>query len=110
MPEASGPMNAFGVAGPAAAEGRVGTLAGLPVYLDSNLPTTVSTNQDIVIVANSNETLLYESSVRVRVLPEVLSGTLTVRIQLWGYVAQLTRQAKSIAIISGTGAAPPVFT
>ena len=80
------------------------------MYLDSNLPTNVSTNQDIVLVINSNETLLWESAVRVRVLPEVLSATLSVRIQLWGYAAQLTRQSKSIGIISGTGLVPPVFT
>jgi hypothetical protein len=43
------------------------------------------------------------------VLPEVLSGTLTVRIQGWGYVACATRRTKSIAVISGSGLTPPVF-
>ena len=48
------------------------------------MPTNVNSNQDVVLVLNTAETYLYESSVRVRVLPEVLSGTLSCRIQLYG--------------------------
>ena len=88
----------------------MGTFAGLPVYLDSNIPTDVNTNQDVVLVLNTNESYLYESTIRTRVLPEVLSGTLTCRIQVYGYIALATRQAESIAVITGTGAASPVFS
>jgi hypothetical protein len=84
VPDASGPSNALGVAGAATVEGRAGTLAGLPVFVDSQIPTNVNSNQDVVLVLNTAETYLYESSVRVRVLPEVLSGTLSCRIQLYG--------------------------
>ena len=88
----------------------VGRTPGLDVYVDSNIPTNARTNQDVVLVINSGETYLYGSAVRTRVLQEVLSGARTVRIQLNGYVAMATRQAKSIAVISGTGLVPPVFT
>jgi HK97 family phage major capsid protein len=109
VPEAQGPNNAQGVLA-GGAEGRVGTFAGLPVFVDSNIPTTVNTTQDVVMVMNTAESYLYESPVKTRVLAETLSGTLTVRIQLWGYVAQATRQAKSIAVISGSGLTVPVFS
>jgi HK97 family phage major capsid protein len=111
VPEAQGPSNAQGILA-GGAEGRVGTFAGLPVYVDSNIATNtgVGLNQDVVLVLNSAETILYESQIRTRVLPEVLSGTLTVRVQIYGYAAMATRQAKSIAVISGTGLTPPVFT
>jgi hypothetical protein len=70
----------------------------------------VSTDQDVILVLNTAETYLYESTPRVRVLQQVLSGTLTARIQLYNYVALATRQPKSIAVISGTGATTPMFT
>lgn len=86
VPDASGAANAMGsLAGNG--EGRVGTFAGLSVYVDSDIPTDVNTNQDVILVLNTGETILYESGIRTRVLPEVLSGTLTVRLQVWGYVA-----------------------
>jgi HK97 family phage major capsid protein len=111
VPEAYGPTNAPGVAaGGITAEGRVGSFAGLPVFIDSQVPVNVSTNQDLILVLNTKESILWESTPRVRVLPEVLSGTLTVRIQLYNYVALATRQAKSIAVISGTGLVTPTST
>jgi HK97 family phage major capsid protein len=108
VPEAYGPNNAAGLVS-ASGEGRVGNFAGLPVYLDSNIPTNVGTNQDVILVLNTGETYLYESQIRTRVMQETLSGTLTVRVQLYGYVAMATRQAKSVAVISGAGLAAPVF-
>ncbi len=110
VPEAQGPSNAQGVLA-GGAEGRVGTFAGLPVYVDSNIATNAGAglNEDRVLVLNTAETLLFESQIRTRVLPEVLSGTLTVRVQIYGYAAMATRQAKSVAVISGTGLTPPVF-
>lgn len=111
VPESYGPNNAQGVLS-GGAEGRVGSFAGLPVYVDGNIATNTGagTNQDVVMVMAPGETYLYESQIRTRVLPEVLSGTLTVRAQVYGYVAMATRQAKSIAVISGTGLTPPSFT
>jgi HK97 family phage major capsid protein len=41
VPEAYGPSNAQGLL-TGGAEGRVGSFAGLPVYVDSNVPTTTS--------------------------------------------------------------------
>jgi hypothetical protein len=41
------------------------------------------------------------------VLPEVLSGTLQIRYQVFNYFAFLVRYGQSIAVIQGTGTAAP---
>jgi HK97 family phage major capsid protein len=96
------------------AEGLVGSLQGLPVYVDPNLPTNLGagTNQDIVIAARFAEMYLYEEAggPRTRVFEDVGSGTQTVRISAWGYVAFAAgRYPAAISLISGTGLVPPTF-
>ncbi len=44
---------------------------------------------------------------RTRVLPEILSGTLQVRVQVYNYFAFLVRYGQSICVIQGTGLAAP---
>jgi len=70
------------------AEGIVGGIQGLPVVADGNIPTNfgAGTNQDRIIVGRFAEAYLFEGVARFRVLMEVLSGTLQVRLQLWNYV------------------------
>lgn len=57
-------------------EGRLGGFAGLPVYLDSRVPTNqgAGTNRDFILVVNTAESYLYGSQIRTRVLPEVAAG------------------------------------
>jgi hypothetical protein len=53
---------------------------------------------------------IWESPIRTRVLYEVLSGALTVRIQLYNYSATMfDRYPKSISAVRGTGLATPSF-
>ena len=90
----------------------VGELQGLPVVTDPSIPITngAGTNEDVIIVMRASDCVLYESSLRTRVLPDVGSGTLTVRLQVYGYIAfTAERQAKGITVISGTGLTAPVF-
>ncbi len=110
VPQAYGPNNAQGVL-VGGAEGLVGSFAGLPVYIDASVPKTggAGANEDLIMVLSSNDTILYESGIKTRVLQETLSGTLTVRVQLYAYSALATRQAKSIAVISGSGLVTPSF-
>ncbi|MFJ9387713.1 phage major capsid protein [Nocardioides sp. NPDC101246] len=92
------------------AQGAAGTLAGLPVIVDPNIPTNVSTNQDPILVMKADDVYLWESSIRSRALPEVGSGTLTVRLQVYGYLAfTAERYPVSISKITGTGLATPSF-
>jgi len=105
-----GPMNAMGAANPRAAEGAMGRMGGLPAVADANIPANLGagTNEDRMIVAAFDELYLWEGVPRVRVLQEVLSGTLQVRFQLYNYVAFIPdRLPKSISVISGTGLIAP---
>ena len=82
VPSANGPFNAIGVnAAPGAAEGPIGTLLGVPAFVDAAIPLVSSAYP--VIASKFSDTILMESGLRTRVLPDVLSANLTVR-SIWG--------------------------
>ena len=105
---ASQAFNANGTATTAGAPaGLVGTIHGVPVYIDATMSKVYNTNQSPIIVGKFSDSYLFESGVKTRVLPDVLSANLTVRFQVYGYLALAHRYAKSAAAISGTGAVAP---
>jgi hypothetical protein len=81
---------------------------GLPVILDGNIPSTLGGGtESAVIVARTSDMYLWEGSLRSRVLTEVLSGTLQVRLQVYNYVAFMPdRLPKALCAITGTGMIP----
>lgn len=109
----SGPgQNQIGTFSAVATQQVVGNLQGLPVVTDPSIPTNLGagTNEDVILVMKADDLLLYESSVRSRVLPDVGSGNLTVRLQVYGYLAfTAERYPKSISKITGTGLQAPTF-
>ena len=110
VPTAGGSQafNAGGVNGkPGAADGLVGTILGVPVYIDATITKTLNTNQSPIFVGKFSDSYLFESGVKTRVLPDVLSANLTVRFQVYGYNALAHRFAKAVSVISGTGAVAP---
>lgn len=112
VPTGQGPMNAVASFAGAVSQQIVGEMQGLPVVTDPSIPITdgTGTNEDSIIVMRASDCILYESSMRTRVLPEVGSGTLTVRLQVYSYLAfTAERQPKSITLIQGTGLAAPTF-
>lgn len=105
-------FNSAGLQDRVAAENIVGTMQGLPVLIDASIPQTkgAATNQDEVYVYRADQLYLYESPPRLRVFEEVLSGTLQVRFQLYGYYAAIFgRLPKAIAKVTGTGLVAPTF-
>ena len=105
---ASQAFNANGTATTAGAPaGLVGTIHGVPVYIDATMSKVYNTNQSPIIVGKFSDSYLFESGVKTRVLPDVLSANLTVRFQVYGYLALAHRYAKSAAAISGTGTVAP---
>lgn len=109
---AQGPNNALAAHTANAAEGGpVGVTPFGPVVLDPNIPTAEGAGtEDVIILTRPSELYLWESAVRTRVLTEVLSGTLTVRIQLYNYLAFMPdRRPESTSIVSGTGLIAPTF-
>lgn len=110
VPTANGPFNANGInTNPGADAMAVGSIAGLPVYIDATMTKTygASTNQSPILVGKFSDSYLFESGVKTRVLPDVLSANLTVRFQVYGYAALLHRFNKSVSAITGTGTVAP---
>ena len=110
VPVANGPYMAGGVVTNVAAQGYVGTILGLPVYVDATIPTTLGagTNEDRIFAGDLKQSYLMEGAVKTRVLPDVLSGNLTVRFQLYRYVAFTSGvRPTAVAAISGTGLTAP---
>jgi HK97 family phage major capsid protein len=112
---AQGPNNALAAAfpaNPAAEGGPVGVTPFGPVFIDPGIPTNLGagTNEDTIILGRPEEYYLWEGAIRTRVLPEVGSGTLTVRFQLYSYVAFMPdRRPVSTSVVQGTGLVPPTF-
>ena len=112
VPNAGNPQNAVGTLNAVASQQVVGQMHGLPVVTDPSIPTNdgASTNQDVIHVLRASDLLLWESSIRTRVLPDVGSGQLTTRLQVYGYLAfSAARYPKSVVEISGTGLIAPTF-
>ena len=89
-----------------------GSLLGVPVYLDANIPYNLGTgtNQDAIIVGKLDDLYLYEGEITSRALPQTLGNQLSVLLQVYQYSAFLpTRYPVAVSAINGTGLTPPVF-
>ncbi len=92
--------------------GSLISVSGLRVVSDSNVGVLygAGTNEDEIYVVRTSDMHLWEGPLQARVMPEVGSGTLTVRLILHGFSAFASaRYAKSTTIISGTGLVAPTF-
>ena len=118
VPGKYGQYNTVGTAetGPTP-QGIAGEMFGLPVIKDANMPTTMlgtattGGTADCVVVHKEDDMWLYEGTLRARALPEILSGTLQIRYQVYCYSAFLpNRFAPSVSILTGNaGLASPGF-
>lgn len=109
---AQGAMNALGTQSGVTSQTRVGTIQGLDVYTDPNLPTNLGagTNQDPIIVMRADDLLLYESTPRSEAFRETKADQLSVLLRFYNYAAfQGGRYPKSIALLNGVGLVPPTF-
>lgn len=107
-----GPTNSIATFNGVVSEQVVGSILGVPVVTDPSIPNTLGagTNEDRIIVMRASDLYLWESPIRTRVLPDIGSGTLTVRLQVYGYLAfTAERQPKSVSILQGTGLTTPSF-
>jgi HK97 family phage major capsid protein len=92
--------------------GPVGTLWGLPVYIDASIPVNLGagTNEDRVIIANFDESILFESAPRAEAFRETKADQLSVLLRFYNYYAiHDARYPKSIAVMAGTGLVAPTF-
>lgn len=112
VPAAQSPQNVIAAVGTIAAEGFVGSMHGLPVFVDPNIPTNLGagTNEDRIIVAKADDTILYESLPRAEAFREPLAAQMSVLLRVYEYCAlHSARYPKSISVISGTGLITPTF-
>jgi len=108
----AGAFNGMADPGSNVAQGFVGTLQGLPVFVDPNIPTNLgaSTNEDRVIIARTDDTILYEGTPRSEVFREPLAAQLSVLLRFYNYAAlHASRLPKSISVLAGVGLVPPTF-
>lgn len=110
VPSAPG-ENQIGNFGGVVSQRVVGSMHGLPVVTDPNLPTTLNTDQDVIHVLRVSDLLLFESSIRTRALQETRAEGLTVLLQVYGYLAfTAARFPQSVVEIGGTALATPTFS
>jgi HK97 family phage major capsid protein len=112
VPVAQMPQNSSAAMGVVVAEGFVGSMQGLPVFVDPNLPINLGagTNEDRIVIARAEDIILMESAPTAHLLRERYMDQLSVGIVLHNYVAlHASRYPESIAVISGTGLTTPTF-
>jgi HK97 family phage major capsid protein len=110
LPETNSPFNPLALQTGGDVEGPVGRVLNFPLLADGNIPANLGagTNEDRIIAARTSDLFLWEGSMRTRVLQEVLSGTLQVRLQVYNYAAFMPdRRPETISVISGTGLIAP---
>jgi HK97 family phage major capsid protein len=93
-------------------QGYVGTIQGLPVYVDALIPTNggAGTNQDTIIVGRFADLMAWEGNVKAEAFPQTYANQLSVFVRLYNYMSfQPARYPKSLSVISGAGLVPPTF-
>jgi HK97 family phage major capsid protein len=103
-------FNAMAVFDANAVEGVAGSIGGVPVVVDANSPSNfgAGVNQDRILVGKLQDVYLWEGALRTRVMTEVLSGTLQVRVQLFSYLALIAnRYTAALSMVDGTGLISP---
>ncbi len=114
VPNANGPFNAVGVNQAAGGYPSVGSIQGVPVVLDANIPVNLGagTNEDRIIIADADEAIIMEepgAPLRLR-FEETTGGSLTTKVVVYGYSAFTAgRYPASVSVISGTGLVTPTF-
>ena len=111
VPVAYGAFSPAAVINDVLAEGPVGSWQGLPVYIDPQILTNLGAGtEDEILTTRFDDHILFEGALRVRALPEVLSGQLAVRFQVYAYVAFTAgRYPVATSAIRGTGLIAPTF-
>ena len=112
VPSGNAPQNGMGTFGGVNSQGMVGTLQGLPVYVDPNIPTNLGTgtNEDRILILRTDDVILFEGTPRAEAFREPLAAQLSVLLRFYNYAAiHASRYPKSISVISGVGLVPPTF-
>ena len=94
------------------AENHVGTLLGIPVCIDPNIPTNLGagTNEDRVIVMRADDLWLWETALSAASFDATYANQMSVLFRVHAFSAFIAnRYPKSISVIAGTGLVAPTF-
>ena len=108
----AGSFNSMAQAGDSRAQGQVGSLLGMDVFVDPNISTTqgVGTNQDVVLMMVRDDVWLWESELRAEAFEAPYAESLGLLFRCFGYLAMIPeRYPASLGSIVGTGLVAPVF-
>jgi len=92
--------------------GPVGTLAGLPVIADANVPTNLgsSTDEDRVIVTRLSDHALWEAPLMTFSFDQAVNPPATIRLAVAGYSAFTAgRYPSATSVVQGTGLVAPTY-
>lgn len=117
LPTTNGIYNGLGIMSDVRSQGVVGSILGLPVYVDALIPTTSGGGtEDRIICARVDDLHLYEGPIRTRVLFETDANTMQVRLQAYQYFTTVVdAYSYSVGMIGGavatvsSGMQPPSF-
>lgn len=104
VPRDNGVFNAAGVLEKVDSQQVVGTIQGLPVITDPNIPTNLGggSNQDAIYVMRSSDLLLFETGIRAEAFPQTYANQLSVLLQVSSYIAfTAARFPQSVCEITG---------
>lgn len=109
----NGPMfNGVGTDNGPTAQGATGSLLGLPVYVDPNIPVNIggSTNQDVVYVCRFADVYLWESPIQSASFDATYADQASILFRVLGYAAFISdRIGASVNAINGTGLVTPTL-
>lgn len=92
--------------------GVAGTLAGLPVVVDANVPTNLgsSTDEDRVIVTRLSDHALWEAGLVTFSFDQSVNAPATIRLAVAGYSAfTAERYTSATSVVVGTGLVAPTY-
>jgi HK97 family phage major capsid protein len=105
-------VNTVAISQDVVAEGSVGTLAKIPVYIDPNISLTANsaTNQDEVYLLRGSDLYLYETETLMEAFDSTYADQASVLFRVLGWAAFIpNRYTASTASIRGTGLITPVL-
>lgn len=112
VPVAGGRFNAMAGQDAVVAEGYVGELQGIPVFVDANVPTNLGTgtNEDRILVMRAADSYLWEGTPRAEALPQTYGDKINVLVRFYNYAAFTgERYNTAVSVIGGTGLVAPTF-
>jgi len=108
----SGGFNSMANPGASVAAGHVGSVLGMDVFTDPNVPVDLGagTNQDVVAMFVADDVWLWESQLKAEAFTQPYADSLGVLYRVYNYAAMIPdRYLASLGQISGTGLVTPVF-